>query len=61
MPPITKQQLEARLVELRQSAEELKANLSATVGAIQTCEYLLAELEKPEPDRTVGGHLEEGK
>lgn len=47
MPAINREEVEARLAELRESKERLSADLSATVGAIQTCEFFLAQLDRP--------------
>jgi hypothetical protein len=44
--PITAAQYEARIVELRASLEKLRADAIATDGAIQDCQYWLAELTK---------------
>ena len=44
---MNKEQLIARINLLSQEAEQLRNNLTATVGAIQDCNYWLAELEKP--------------
>ena len=48
--PITKIQLEIRLVYLRQQAEQLKQQFVATTGAMADIEYWLSELNKPDPE-----------
>jgi hypothetical protein len=46
---MTKEQLEKRKADLIASLEQQKANLHATDGAIQECDYWLAQLDvKPE-------------
>jgi hypothetical protein len=42
---MTREQIEARKAELQASLEALKANASATAGAIQDCDYWLAVLD----------------
>ena len=44
---MNKEQLIARINQLSQEAEQIKGNLAATIGAIQDCQYWLAELDKP--------------
>jgi len=44
---ITREQLEARLIELRKQAEQLYQQFIATKGAIADIEYWLAEDAKP--------------
>jgi hypothetical protein len=45
---MTREQIEARLVELRKESEQLVANINAISGAIQDCEYWLAQLDAEE-------------
>lgn len=45
---ISKEKMQARLVELKQQAEQLKQQFAATSGAIADIEYWLVEDEKPE-------------
>lgn len=42
--------IRARLAVLRQTAAELQANFSAAQGAIQDCEYWLAQLRREEAE-----------
>lgn len=44
MSNLSRASLESLLQEQKQSADRLRADLSATAGAIQTLEYLLAQL-----------------
>ena len=44
--PITRDRLEARLAELKQSLEQLKQQFAATTGAIADIDYWLTELDK---------------
>ena len=44
MPPITRAQVETRLAQLRNGLEDLQSKVLATSGAIQDCEYWLAQL-----------------
>lgn len=46
---ITREAIEARLARLRAEYRQLEANANATMGAIQDCEFWLAEMDKPEP------------
>ena len=46
---ITKEMLEARRKELIAQFEKLSADRNATLGALQDCEYWLAQYGKPEP------------
>ena len=41
---MTKEQIEARKAELQAGLEQLKANMHATNGAIQECNYWLSQL-----------------
>jgi len=43
---IEREQIEARLAQLRSDKTELVANVHAINGAIQDCEYWLAQLEE---------------
>ena len=45
---ITKEMLQARAAELQKEAERLRAELNATIGAVQDCGFWLAQLEKAE-------------
>jgi hypothetical protein len=50
---MNREQIEARLAELRKEMEQLHANANAVSGAIQDCEYWLAQIdaeEKPKSD-----------
>jgi hypothetical protein len=49
-PAVTKAQLEARVKELTAAREQAIANLQALNGAIQDCEYWIAEVEKAEKE-----------
>jgi prefoldin subunit 5 len=44
---MNKEQLEQRIQQLSQEAEQLKANLAATIGAIQDCHHWLQQLDQP--------------
>ena len=50
---MTKEQLEKRRAELVASLEQQKANLHATDGAIQECDFWLAELEKEQNENQI--------
>ena len=60
---ITKEMLEARLTQLRAGLAKAQADVNATSGAIEDCEYWLAEIsrEKPQDEsavlRVVGDEL----
>ena len=41
---ITREMIEARLKELQEGAEQMRANLNAYEGAIQDCKYWLEQL-----------------
>jgi hypothetical protein len=43
---ITTDSINSRKKDLITQSENLKATLSATIGAIQDCDYWLAELDK---------------
>ena len=45
---MTKEQIEARLAELNKELQQLTANANAINGAIQDCEFWLAQLDKAE-------------
>ena len=45
---VTKEVVQERLEALKKQAEKLQADLNATVGAVQDCNYWLAQLEKPD-------------
>lgn len=45
---MSKEQLEARLAELRRQLDQIQANGNATLGAIAECEYWLKQLEEAE-------------
>jgi hypothetical protein len=45
---MNREQVEKRKAELLQGLEELKANIVATNGAIQDCDYWLAQLDAEE-------------
>uniref|UniRef100_A0A6M3IEM1 Uncharacterized protein n=1 Tax=viral metagenome TaxID=1070528 RepID=A0A6M3IEM1_9ZZZZ len=47
---ITREAIEARLADLRAQREQLVGNLNAFNGAIQDCEFWLAEVDKAEQD-----------
>jgi len=48
---ITREYLEQQIAQLRAQQDQHMASANACTGAIQMCERLLAELEKPEPAR----------
>ena len=50
---MTKEQILARIEELKAQAEQLKANLNAVGGAIQDCEYWLEQINEPEVKNAV--------
>lgn len=50
MAEITKEALQAKLVELNKQTEQGVANLNAIQGAKQQIEMLLAELKTPPPN-----------
>jgi len=43
---MTKENIEKRIIELQKQLEQINANGNAVIGAIQDCNYWLAELEK---------------
>ena len=43
-----KEKIQARLAELKQQLERVTADGNAIVGAIQDCEYWLAQIEQEE-------------
>lgn len=43
---ITREQIEERLKALEEAAEQLRANLNATDGAMQDCRYWLQKLDE---------------
>jgi len=45
---ITAEQIEARKGALLKRMDQLRADTNATVGALQDCEYWLAQLHQPE-------------
>jgi hypothetical protein len=45
---MTKEQIEQRKAELLATREQLQANLNAVAGAIQDCDYWLAQLAAEE-------------
>jgi len=45
---MNKEQIEARLAELNKELQQLTANANAVNGAIQDCEYWLAQLDAEE-------------
>lgn len=47
---ITKEKLESRLTEAKQTLEQLKQQFAATSGAIADMEFWLAEWDKPDKD-----------
>ena len=44
---MTVEQIKQRINQLQQEADQLKHNLSATIGALQDCHFWLNELQKP--------------
>jgi hypothetical protein len=48
MPPITKEAIEQRKAQLLKSVEGQKADLAATLGAVQDCDAWLAEINRAE-------------
>lgn len=48
---ITKEQIEARKAQLQASIERAQADLNAKAGALQDCNFWLAQLEKPEDEK----------
>lgn len=52
---ITREALEARLTQLRQEVEQMRANLNAYEGAIQDCEYWLGVITAQELAARQGG------
>lgn len=47
---MTKEQIEKRIAELQKQIEQVNANGNALMGAIQDCQYWLAQLDKPEEE-----------
>jgi hypothetical protein len=43
---MTKETIEKHIIELQKQLEQINANGNAVVGAIQDCNYWLAELDK---------------
>lgn len=43
-----KEKINARLAELEKARQQTLANLNAIIGAIQECNYWLAEADKPQ-------------
>ena len=48
---ITKEQIEARKAQLQASIEKKQADLNAMAGALQDCNFWLAQLEQPEGEK----------
>jgi hypothetical protein len=48
-----RQTIGKRLATLKEQLKQIEANGNALVGAIQDCEYWLAELEKAEAESTM--------
>ena len=42
---MTREQIEARLAQLRKELDQTYANVNAYLGAIQDCEFWLAQLD----------------
>jgi 3-phenylpropionate/cinnamic acid dioxygenase small subunit len=51
---ITREMLQARLADLRAGHAKAAADMNATAGAIQDCEYWLAEINKSDQAEVVG-------
>lgn len=47
---ITKEQIQARSVQLQKQAEKLQNDLNATLGALQDCNYWLSQIEADEAE-----------
>jgi hypothetical protein len=47
---MTKESIEQRKIELQKQLDQLQANGNAVVGAIQECNYWLAEVAKEEKE-----------
>ena len=45
---ITKEAIQARKQKLLEQVQQLDANRNATLGALQDCEYWLAQLSTPQ-------------
>lgn len=43
--PVTKEAIEARSLQLQRQAEKLQNDLNATLGALQDCNYWMAQLK----------------
>jgi hypothetical protein len=50
---MNKEVIGKRLATLKEQLKQIEANGNALVGAIQDCEYWLAELEKAEAESTM--------
>jgi multidrug resistance efflux pump len=48
-----KEKLEKRLAELQASLKQVEANGNALLGAIQECQYWLAQIEQAEMSKAV--------
>ena len=46
---ITKEAIHVRKQQLLEQMQQLDANRNATLGALQDCEYWLAQLSTPQP------------
>jgi hypothetical protein len=60
-PAVTKAQLESRVKELTAARDQALANLQALNGAIQDCEYWIAEVEKAEKEAAAKEPVKEKK
>ena len=48
---ITKELIQLRSAQLQKQAEKLQSDLNATIGAIQDCNFWLAQLDKSEEEK----------
>jgi prefoldin subunit 5 len=53
---MTIEAIKTRLAELEQQRKQLQANLFAIDGALQDCEYWLAQFQEP-PANEIASHL----
>ena len=46
---IAREQLEARLAQLKEGVVQAQANLQVTIGAMQECQFWLEQMDEVEP------------
>ena len=58
MGAVTEKAVEERLAALKEQYAKCVNDANAVYGAVQDCEFWLAELRKPEPEPTVKAEAE---